>query len=123
VSAQGRADEHGAGRIFDHAVLGPLPVAEEATITFDGVPVTARVGEPIAVALLAAGYRVFRTMPERREPWGGYCMVGRCADCQVVVDGVQGIRACVTPVVAGMEVRTQRGLGDTGWNADEGFAP
>lgn len=123
MSAQGRAEENGAGRIFDHAVLGLLPVAEKVTFTFDGVPVTAREGEPLAVALFAAGYRVFRTMPERGDPRGGYCMVGRCAECQVIVDGVPGTRACVTPVVAGMEVLTQRGLGDSGWNADKGFAP
>jgi 2Fe-2S iron-sulfur cluster protein len=123
VSALGRAGQHGARRILDHAVLGPLPVAEEATFTFDGVPLTTREGEPLAVALIAAGYRVFRTMPERGDPRGGYCMVGRCADCQVIVDGVQGMRACVTPVVAGMEVLTQRGLGDTERNADEGVVP
>ncbi len=74
--------------------------------------VEGRAGEPIAVALLAAGVRIFRTMPRFGDARGGYCMVGRCTDCMVIVDGVPGIRACVTPVTAGLDVRTQHGLGE-----------
>lgn len=79
---------------------------------FDGQIVQGRVGEPIAVALLAAGVRVFRTMPESGEPRGGYCLVGRCSDCQVIVDGVPGVMACVTPVEADLIVQSQHGLGE-----------
>jgi len=46
-------------------------------------------------------------------------MVGRCADCMVVVDGVPGVRACVTPVSAGLDVRTQQELGEL----DASFVP
>ena len=105
-------------RIRDHPVLGPLPPAAEVTIAFDGRPIGARAGEPIAAALLAAGVRVFRTMPGSGESRGGWCMVGRCADCLVVVDGRPNVLACVTPVATGMRVETQQGLGgrfvDTG---------
>jgi hypothetical protein len=34
----------------------------------------------------------------------------------VVVNGVPSVRACVTPVVEGLEVRTQHGLGEDTWN-------
>jgi aerobic-type carbon monoxide dehydrogenase small subunit (CoxS/CutS family) len=78
---------------------------------FDGIEVVGREGEPIAAALLAAGFRVLRTMPESDDPRGGYCMVGRCSDCQVVVDGVAGVRSCVTPARTGMVVQTQLGVG------------
>jgi aerobic-type carbon monoxide dehydrogenase small subunit (CoxS/CutS family) len=77
--------------------------------------VAGREGEPIAAALLAAGYRVFRTMPRRGDPRGGYCMVGRCTDCAVIVDGVPNVRSCVMVVAEGLDVRTQRGLGEDAW--------
>lgn len=111
MSARDERPEHGVARIQDHAVLGPLPVTELIEFTFDAIPVTVARGEPIAVALLAAGYRVFRAMPERGDERGGYCFVGRCTDCQVIVNGIPGIRSCVTPVTAGMKVQSQQGLG------------
>jgi 2Fe-2S iron-sulfur cluster binding domain len=101
-----------AVRIDDHPVLDPLPDAPLVTFTFDGRSIEGRLGEPVVVALLAAGVRVLRTMPRYGDARGGYCMVGRCADCMVVVDSVPGVRACVTPVTAGLDVRTQRGLGE-----------
>jgi predicted molibdopterin-dependent oxidoreductase YjgC len=99
-------------RVRDHPVLGPLPPAAGVTIAFDGRPVAARQGEPIAAALLAAGVRTFRTTPGSGELRGGWCMVGRCADCLVVVDGRPNVLACVTPVAPGMRVETQIGLGE-----------
>ena len=107
---------YAAGRIRDHPVLGPLPPAAPVRFTFDGRPVDGRAGEPVAAALLAAGVRVFRTIPGSGEPRGGYCLVGRCGDCLVVVDGTPGVRACLEPVRAGMRVATQRGPGE--WEPD-----
>lgn len=95
---------------------------ELVEITFDGRRIEARAGEPLAAALYRAGVRVFRTMPDTGEARGGYCLVGRCADCLVVVDGVPNVRACVTPVAAGMAVRTQHGLGEGEWTALAGEA-
>lgn len=103
---------HGAGRIVEHPVLGELPAAAMVPFTFDGRRVEGRAGEPIVAALFAAGVRVLRTMPRFGDARGGYCMVGRCADCLMVVDGVPNVRACMTPVSEGLDVRTQRGLGE-----------
>src|SRR5687768_10385350 len=89
---------HGAGRLLTHPLLGALPVAPAATFTVDGRQVTGRMAEPILAALLAAGIRVCRTMPQDGEARGGYCLVGRCADCLMEVDGELNVRACVTPV-------------------------
>ena len=102
-------------RVRDHPRLGPLPDAPGVRFTFDGRPLAGRAGEPIAAALLAAGVRVFRTMPRTGEARGGSCLVGRCADCWVVVDGEPNVRACLEPVRDGMAVRTQRGLGEDAW--------
>lgn len=105
-------NEHGAARILDHPTLGALPEAAAVSFTFDGQTVVARAGEPIAAALLAAGVRVFRTMPRFGDARGGYCMIGRCADCAAIVDGVPNVPACTTAVRDGMAVRTQHGLGE-----------
>jgi hypothetical protein len=86
---------------------------QRVQFTFDGTPMQGFVGEPVAVALLAAAVRVFRTMPESGERRGGYCFMGRCADCLMVIDGQSGVRACITPVREGMEVSTQIGVGET----------
>lgn len=103
-------------RVHDHPLLGPLPLAAAVRLAFDGRPIAAHAGEPIAVALLAAGVRVFRTMPRSGEARGGWCMVGRCGDCFVVVDGRPNVPACVTPVAEGMVIQTQHGLGDDAWD-------
>jgi hypothetical protein len=91
--------------------LDPVSEGERATFTFDGSSLHGRTGEPVAVALLAAGVRVFRTMPESGEPRGGFCFSGRCADCLMIVDGVSGVRACMTPLREGIVVETQHGHG------------
>ncbi|MGH2615939.1 MAG: (2Fe-2S)-binding protein [Thermomicrobiales bacterium] len=95
----------------DHQLLGAPEPRPDVRFTFDGRPVVGREGEPVAVALLAAGCRVFRTMPRFGDARGGYCMAGRCADCLVIVNGVPNVAACVTPVAVGLDVRTQHGHG------------
>jgi hypothetical protein len=116
-----RGESHGPGaaRITAHSILGDPPPAPRIEFTFDGAVVVGREGEPIAAALFAAGYRVLRTMPRFGEARGGYCMIGRCADCMVVVNGVPNVPACLTPVSTGLVVRTQHGPGESGWGTIE----
>jgi hypothetical protein len=105
------APPHGSRRLDTHPLLGRRPPAEEVAFAFDGRPLTGRAGEPILAALLAAGVRVCRTMPGSGEARGGFCLVGRCPDCLMVIDGEPNVRTCVTPLRAGMQVATQIGLG------------
>ncbi len=100
-------NEHQARRI----TIEGAAIAPQVRLTIDGIAIDGQEGDPLAVALLAAGVRTFRTMPESGEPRGGFCFTGRCADCLVIVDGISGVRACVTPVRNGMVVETQHGLG------------
>lgn len=104
-------------RLTDHPLLGPLPAATAVWITVDGEPLAARAGEPVAAALLAHGRRICRTTARTGAPRGVFCAVGLCGDCAMQVDGVPGVRTCVTPVQEGMVVRTQHGLG--AWGAEE----
>lgn len=97
-------------RITKHPILGDLRSRNLVTIYFDGKPIEAYEGEPIAAALMAAGIRVFRTTTKRKEPRGIFCAIGRCTDCMMVVDGIPNIRTCVTVVKDGMKVQSQDGF-------------
>lgn len=97
-------------RIANHPVLGHEAEAKKVTIYYEGRPVEAREGEPIAMALTAAGIRVFRTTEKLHEPRGVYCSMGRCSDCMMIVDGQPNVRTCVTLVEDGMRVEVQHGL-------------
>ena len=69
-------------------------------------------GEPIAAALKAAGVMVHRYTKKEHKPRGIFCAIGRCTDCVMVVDGVPNVRTCITPLKAGMDVRTQYGVSE-----------
>ena len=101
-------------RIENHPILGKVEEREKVTLYFDGEPVEALEGEPVAVALMAAGYRVLRYTNKHEEPRGIFCALGRCTDCMMIVDGQPNIRTCITPVRDGMVVKTQRGQGQWG---------
>jgi predicted molibdopterin-dependent oxidoreductase YjgC len=77
--------------------------------TFEEEPVRAYQGETVGGALMAAGIVTFRTTRQGGRPRGIFCGIGICFDCLVVADGKANLRACVTPVVPGMEVRMQVG--------------
>lgn len=96
--------------------------AEVVPFSFNGSAFTGVAGEPLAAALIAGGVRVLRTMPKTGEPRGGYCFVGRCADCLVIVDGVPNVRACLEPVREGMNVLRQDGLGENAFQLPNGHA-
>ena len=80
----------------------------------DGQSVVAYEGESIAAALFAAGVRITRWTARAGEPRGYFCGMGVCQDCLVTVDGSPIVRACMTTVRDGLDVETQRGLGDWG---------
>ena len=46
------------------------------------------------------------------EPRGIFGAIGRCTDCGMVVDGVPNVRTGITPLKAGMDVRTQYGVSE-----------
>jgi D-hydroxyproline dehydrogenase subunit gamma len=77
-------------------------------IQVDGKPIEAYEGETIAAALLASGIRIFHLSRKRKEPRGLFCGMGVCYECLVTVDGINDIRACLTPVIEGMQVETCR---------------
>jgi aerobic-type carbon monoxide dehydrogenase small subunit (CoxS/CutS family) len=90
----------------DERRIGSLEDRRPLTITVDGQPVRAFAGESVASALLALGRRTFRHTGHG-APRGLFCGMGVCFDCLVTVDGVENVRACLTPVAEGMEIDTE----------------
>lgn len=101
-------------RIAVHPILGPAPALELVPFFFDGTPMTGHAGEPIAAALLAVGIRTLRHTRREGTPRGVYCGIGHCFECRVTVNGVPGIRSCLTPLVAGMRVESEDGSPELG---------
>jgi aerobic-type carbon monoxide dehydrogenase small subunit (CoxS/CutS family) len=112
---QAEQDEVGAARLREHPLLGAAEAGEVVSFTLDGRELRGYAGEPLAAALLAHGVMRARTMPGDGAPRGLFCGVGRCSDCLMLVNGEPNVRACVTPLAAGMRVETQQGLG--AWEA------
>ena len=86
--------------------LGPLEARQPLTVKVDGEPVPAFAGESVATVLLAMGWRTFRHTDRNHAPRGLFCGMGVCFDCLVTVDGIENVRACMTPVQEGMEIET-----------------
>lgn len=99
----------------------PSPI----TFTFDGTQIEAYPGETIAAALIASDIRGFRR-DSRGSRRGPYCNMGTCFECMLEVregsaatTGLQPVaegswhtvRACLTRVCAGLEVRSREALG------------
>lgn len=99
-------------RIKEHPILGVQEKGELVKFTFDGKEIEGYEGEPIATALKAAGVMVHRYTQKEHKPRGIFCAIGRCTDCVMVVNGEPNVRTCITPLAAGMDVRTQYGVSD-----------
>ena len=86
------------------------PAAREARLVrfvFEGRPLTAPEGGTIAAALTAHGLRVFGRSSKYHRPRGVRCGNGTCSCCAMRVDGLPGVRTCITPVREGMVVERE----------------
>lgn len=90
------------------------PGAEEITVSIDGAPATARAGDSVAAALLAAGHLQCRTTPVSDAPRAPYCLMGVCFECLVEIDGIGNRQACMVRVAPGMRIATQHGRREAG---------
>lgn len=98
-------------RIEEHPILGKPEERRTVTFTCDGRTISGLEGEPIAIALEAAGILIHRYTKKYHKPRGVFCAIGRCTDCVMVVDGKPNVRTCITPLVEGMDIKTQYGVG------------
>lgn len=89
----------------------PVPRARETAriveIEADGARIPARAGEPLAVALWAAGRVVLGRSAKYHRPRGPFCFQGRCEGCLMRVDGVPNVMTCTVPAREGSVVNSQ----------------
>jgi NADPH-dependent 2,4-dienoyl-CoA reductase/sulfur reductase-like enzyme len=95
-------------RIIDHPVLGTRKV-QLVDFTWNGVKLQGGAGEMISSALIANGVHVFGHHYKDGSPQGIFCANGQCSQCMVIVDG-RPLKSCMTPLSAGMEIRSVEGL-------------
>lgn len=82
-------------------------MSRDVTITINGVPRRVAEGDLLAAVLLTHEVTTFRR-DTHEAPRAPLCGMGTCHECRVMVDGVEGIRACLVPVRDGMRVETTR---------------
>ena len=97
-------------RVDHHVILDFTHVGDELLINVDGNVIKAYECVPFLAAILNAGIKINRYTVKRKEPRGLFCGIGQCTDCAMVVDGKANVRTCITPVKAGMVIKTQDGL-------------
>jgi len=85
------------------------PAADTIRFRYEGREITARAGDSVAAALLAAGETCLRVTPVSGALRAPYCMMGVCFDCLVEIDDLGNRQACLTPVTEGMQVRRHHG--------------
>lgn len=76
-------------------------------LVIDGVPVRALEGDTLLVAILTNGTRVRRS-EFGGESRSGFCLMAACQDCWVWTETGDRLRACDTPVRAGLSIVTKQ---------------
>lgn len=94
-------------RITEHPIIDEYQKGKRVPFYFDGEEMEGCEGEPIAMALRANGVLQHRFTTKLHQPRGIFCAIGRCTDCVMIVDDKPNVRTCMTPLRAGMRVRTQ----------------
>jgi sarcosine oxidase, subunit alpha len=96
-------------RITRHPIITVPEGRRSVDFSFDGSSMAGYEGEMLSSALFANGIKRFSIHAKGDSPQGIFCANGQCSQCTVIVDGLPK-KACITPLTAGLEVRTLRGL-------------
>ena len=86
-------------------------MSPEVNFSFDGTSYTASEGQTIAAALINHGIASWRRTRVDDQPRGILCGIGVCFDCLVTLNGEPNVRACVTRIDGGDDLRSQEGTG------------
>jgi sarcosine oxidase, subunit alpha len=73
----------------------------------DGEAYEGREGEPVAIALWAAGVRTLGWNEAAAAPRGLYCAIGHCFECRLRAGDALDQRACLLPVREGLRLERQ----------------
>lgn len=88
--------------------------ARRVTVEHDGHPIEAREGEPVALALAAAGRLLLARSPKYHRPRGAACLRGECDGCLVRVGDTPGVMACRAGAESGMKITSQNAFPSAG---------
>lgn len=72
----------------------------------DGRPCTGLEGDTVLTAVLALGSQL-READASGQPRAGFCLMGACQDCWMDSEDGPRLRACTTPLQAGMRLLTR----------------
>jgi ferredoxin len=64
-------------------------------------------GETLATVILASGKKMMRLSDKRQHPRSYYCGMGLCNECLVILEDGSRVRACQTPAVPSMKIKTR----------------
>ena len=104
--SQGAEIPHGAGCRLVRLAERDRP---GVTIFHDGKPLDALAGDTLLTALLCNGVALRRNEFDG-GPRAGFCNMGACQDCWVVLEDGSRARACTTEVQDGMRVCAPEGV-------------
>ena len=71
--------------------------------TLDGQPASGLLGDTLLTAVLTSEEHL-RGSDFSAQPRAGFCLMGACQDCWVRLGDGRRVRACATPLEAGMQV-------------------
>ncbi len=95
-------------RIRQHPIL-TIPEKDAIPFTWNAQPLSGFDGEMISSALTANGVHIFGHHAKDGSPQGIFCANGQCSQCLVIADG-RPVKACMTPLRAGMALHSVEGL-------------
>lgn len=75
--------------------------------TLDGAACEGRAGDTVLTAILHQAERL-RFSEFSAAPRAGFCQMGACQDCWVMLEGGERLRACSTALVPGMRIVTAK---------------
>jgi sarcosine oxidase, subunit alpha len=84
-----------------------VPAERAVTLDFEGEPIAAMEGEPVAVSLLAAGQGVLSRSIKYHRPRGPFCLAAACSQCLMRVDGTPNLFSCRVATRGGMRLQRQ----------------
>ena len=85
---------------------------ERVAFFLDGREVLALAGDTVLTAVLLQ-QRFVRHSEFNDEPRAGFCLIGACQDCWLRTESGERIRACSTPIAAGMRLVTRAQVTNT----------
>ncbi|HXN34450.1 MAG TPA: 2Fe-2S iron-sulfur cluster-binding protein [Polyangiaceae bacterium] len=89
------------------------PPRDPVALQLDGEDIVADRGEPVAIALIAAGHLALARSPKFHRPRGPSCLRAACDGCLARVDDEPNVMTCRTPAADAMRIETQNVVGSS----------